>query len=167
MKPRRLLVIICAGIALFVAVGIGVSAYWEHWEHKQTPFQNGPQLITALQGFAHDQVVAGRQLPSEVSLDVLLRGGYLTTNDVKAFEGLDLTFYPQAVDTNPQMILMRARTPDGQFVCALADGSVQQFSRSRYQEMLRNSGQQDSAANQSGPVTSVTNSTSAAAGSGR
>jgi hypothetical protein len=79
---------------------------------------------------------------------VLLRGGYLTTNDVKAFEGLDLTFFTQAEDRNPQMILMRTRMPDGKFVCALADGSVQQFSKFRYEEALRNAGQQVDAPNE-------------------
>jgi hypothetical protein len=45
-----------------------------------TPFQNAPPLISALQAFVHDQAAAGRQLPSEVSLQILLRGGYLETN---------------------------------------------------------------------------------------
>jgi len=162
MKLRRILLVPCAGIALVVIVGLVVSAYWEH---KQTPFQNAPKLIGALQAFARDHAATGRRLPSEVSLQDLVSGGYLTTNDVRAFAGMEVTFSTQADDTHPQMILARARTPDGQFICLLADGSVQQFSRSRYEEALRG-GQPDSPANRGQPPRSETNRTSAAAGPG-
>ena len=120
MNLRRILFLAGAGFALVVVVVFAVSFYWEH---KQTPFQNAPKLITALQAFSRDQIAGTRQLPLEVSLQDLLRGGYLTTNDVAAFEGMDVTFSTQAEDTNPQMILARARTPDGQFICLLADGA--------------------------------------------
>ena len=121
MRIRRLLVIACAGIALVVVLVLVVSAYWER---KQTPFQNAPKLISALQAFSRDQAAAGRRLPPEVSMEDLLRGGYLTTNDVRAFEGMEVTFSTEADESHPQMILARARMPDGQFICALADGSV-------------------------------------------
>src|SRR3954467_11147428 len=77
MKVRRLLVIACAGIALVVFLVLAVSAYWER---QQTPFQNAPKLISALQTFSRDQAAAGRRLPAEISSHDLLRGGYLTTN---------------------------------------------------------------------------------------
>ncbi len=164
MKTRRFLAVACSGIALVVVVVSVASGYWER---KQKPFQNGPRLISALQAFARDQAASGRRLPPEVSLEDLLRGGYLTTNDVAAFQGIDVIFSTQADDTNPQMVLARARTPDGQFICVLADGSVQQFSRSRYEEMLRTTGQQDGAANRSQPVRPETNRTAVKAGSSR
>jgi hypothetical protein len=127
-----------AGIALVVILALAISAYLEH---KQTPFQNSPKLITALQAFSRDQTAGGRQLPPEVSLQDLVRGAYLTTNDVRAFAGMEVTFSTMADDTNLLMILARARTSDGQSICLLADGSVQQFTASRLKEALRNSGQ--------------------------
>jgi hypothetical protein len=138
MKIRRVLLIACAGIALVVIVALAVSGYWEH---QQTPFQNAPKLITALQAFARDQSARGLQLPPEVSLQDLVARGYLPTNDVRAFAGMEVTFSTQADDTQPQTILARARTSDGQFVCLLADGSVQQFTASRLKEALEKSGQ--------------------------
>jgi len=159
MKRRRLPAIICVGIGIALAVFFAGSGC------KQARFLNAQKLISALHAFAQDQAAAGRPLPAEVSLEVLLRGGYLTTNDVKGFAGLELTFSTQADDTNPQMILARARTADGQFICLLADGSVQQFSRSRYEEMLRNSGRPNVAARQNQAVHSETNSRPAGAGS--
>ena len=164
MKIRRHLITACLGIALVVVLVLAVSAYWER---KQTPFQNAPKLISALQAFSRDQAAGGRRLPPEVSVAELIRGGYLTTNDVSAFQGIDLTFSTQADESHPQMVLARARMPDGQFICLQADGSVVGMSRSRYEDMLRNSGQPDGSANGSQPVRSGTNSTSGAAGSRR
>jgi hypothetical protein len=164
MKIRRVLVIASAGIALVVVLVLAVSA---HWEHQQIPFQNAPKLISALQAFSRDQAAAGRRLPPEVSLQDLLRGGYLTTNDVRAFEGMDVAFSTQAEESRPEMILARARMPDGQFICVLADGSVQGVSRERYEELRASLGQPDGAANGSQPVRSETNSTSGATGSAR
>ena len=163
MRIRPLLVIAFAGIALVVGLVLVVSACWER---KQTPFQNAPKLISALQAFSRDQAAAGRRLPPEISMRDLLRGGYLTTNDVRAFEGMDVTFSTQADGSDPQMILARACTPDGQVTCLMADGSVAGFSASRYKEMLENSGQPGGAANRSQPVHPETNQPSAAAGSG-
>ena len=140
MKTRRLLVIALAGVVLLVVVVLAASTYWER---KQKPFQNAPKLIGALQAFSRDQTAGGRRLPHEISVEDLLRGGYLTTNDVSAFARMELTFNTQADDSHPQVILARARTSDGQFICLLGDGSVQQLSRSRYEEMLRSSGHGD------------------------
>ena len=120
MKVRRIMLVVWAGIALVVVVALGVSAYWDR---KQTPFQNAPKLVSALQAFSRDQALSGRQLPGEVSLQDLLRGGYLTTNDVAAFEGMDVTFSTQGADTHPPMILARAQTADGQFICLFAEGA--------------------------------------------
>jgi hypothetical protein len=164
MNIRRLLVIACAGLALVVVLALAWSAYWEH---KQTPFQNAPKLISALQAFSRDQAAAGRRLPPEISLQDLLRGGYLATNDVRAFEGMEVTFSTQADESHPQMILARARTPDGQLICLLADGSVQGLSRESYEELRTNLGQPGGEANGSHPFSSETNPTSGAAGSRR
>ncbi len=163
MNVQRLLLIACAGIVLVVILALTGSRYWEH---RQTPFQNAPKLISALQAFSRDLTAGGRQPPPEISLQDLLRAGYLKTNDVRAFDGMEVTFSTQADDANPQMIVARARTPDGQFICLLADGSVQQFMGSRLKQALENS-QQHSTTNRSQSVRLDTNQPSAAAGSVR
>ncbi len=164
MKIRRLLLAACAGIAVVVILALAGSAYWAH---KRTPFEDGPKLISALQAFSRDQTAGGRQLPPEVSLQDLLRGGYLTTNDVRAFEGMEVTFNTQADDTHPEMILARARMADGQFICLMADGSVQQFTSSRLKEAVEGSGRQSGSTNRSRPVRFETNQTSPAASPAR
>ena len=136
-------------------------------ERKEKPFQNAPKLISALRAFSRDQAAVGRRRPPEISAEDLIRGGYLTTNDLSGFVGMELTFSTQADDSTPQMILAHARMPDGQYVCLLADGSVQQFSRRRFEEQRATLGQLDGAANRSQPIRSETNRPSAATGSGR
>ena len=163
MNIRRLAAIACAGIAVIGVVILVASAYWEH---KQTPFHNAPKLISAVYAFSRDQAAGGRRVPPEVSLQELIRGGYLTSNDVAAYEGIDVTFSTDQPDENyPQMILARAHLPDGQYVCLLADGSVQPMSRARYEQLRGHSGQPDGAADGSQPLRSETNRTSSAAGS--
>jgi hypothetical protein len=163
MKTRGLLLIGCAGIGFVVVLVLAWSAYWEH---KETPFRNAPELIRALQAFARDQAAAGRLLPPEVSLTDLVRGGYLTADDVRAFEGMDVTFSTQPDNGHPQMILARARMPDGQFICVLADGSVQQLSRRKYEELHTGLGQ-SGPAGESQPFSSGTNRAPRVDGSGQ
>jgi len=87
---------------------------------------------------------------------------------VAAFDGIEVTFFAGASETSPQAILAvaRQRADDKQVTCLLADGSVAGFSRSRYEEMLKNSGQVGPA-NGGQPIRSGTNTTSSAAGSRR
>jgi hypothetical protein len=80
---------------------------------------------------------------------------------------MDVAFGTQVGDGQPQGILVRARMPDGQFICALADGSVQQFNQERYEQRRKNIGQPDSSANGNQPFRSETNSTSSPVGSRR
>jgi hypothetical protein len=138
MKTPRILVIAGAGIALALIVALTSSA---NWERKQTPFHNAPKLLAALQAFSHDQAASNRPLPPEVSLRDLLRGGYLTTNDVRDFEGMDVVFTTKPDNSHPQDMLAHARTPSGQFICLLADGSVQLLSRERFEQQRAHLGQ--------------------------
>jgi len=138
-----------------------------NWEHKQGPFFDAPKIVSALHQFSRDQVARGLRVGPEISLQDLVRGGYLTTNDVRAFEGIEVTFTPQNDDSNPEMVLARAREPDGRVYCLLSDGSVHQMSARKLEQLHSPVGKPDGAANRSQPVPSGTNLTSAAAGSGR
>lgn len=136
MKIRFLLSF--AGIGALVFVLVVAVAGW-YWERQQSVFQNAPQLSAALQAFTRDHSRAGQRLPPKVSIQELLREGYLTSNDLRGFEGMEVFFSTQADPARPQSILVDARTQDGHHICLMADGSVQQFSPSRYQEVLGHS----------------------------
>jgi hypothetical protein len=166
MKARRLLALASAAIVVVLAAVLALSAYWEH---KQPVFTNASKLMAALQAFSKDRVTHGLQLPREISLQDLVAGGYLTTNDVAAFDGMDVTFFGQSSDGSPPPVLAvaRPRTDHKQVTCLLSDGSVAGWTHSRYEDMLRNAGQRDGAANGSQPIRLETNRTSSAAGSRR
>ena|ERR1041385_1534420 len=132
MKPGwRRLIFLFAGIACVVLLSLASSTYWGH---KQLAFQNTTQLIAAMQAFSRDQILRGHQLPAEISVQDLIQGGYLSANDVRAFEGMEVMFSTRYDLTTPQCIVARARTADGQLICLMGDGSVQQFSPQRYEQ---------------------------------
>jgi len=163
MGARRILALAGTALVVVVAVLVALSAYWER---KQPVFTNASKLMAALQAFSHDKATNGPQLHGEISLQELVAGGYLTTNDVAAFDGMDVTFFAGASDASPPLIpaVARQRADDRQVTCLLSDGSVAGFSRSRYEEMLRNTGRQGGPAKGSQPIRSRTNQTSSAAG---
>lgn len=141
VNPRRLFFCTIAGIAILVVLALATSAYWEH---KQPRFDNAPKLFAALRAFSRDEAARG-QLPSEVSLRDLLRGGYVSSNDVQGFE---VTFSTHYGDAAPQLILVRALAPDGRSICLLADGSVQELSPQKYND--QSIGPRTAATNQAG-----------------
>ena len=162
MRIRRVLLITSAGIGLIVILALVGSSYYNR---KQTPFQNAPKLINALQSFSRDQTAGGWPLPPEISLQELLRGGYLTTNDVGGLAGMEVTFNTKADEGAPQTILARARTPDGQFIYVLSDGSAQAVSQSTHEVMNASQGLPGDRMNGSQPFRLETNSRSPVAGS--
>ena len=128
MKTRRMAVLTFAAIT--IALGLALANF-APWQGKQNTFENAPDLFAAVRAFSHDREAHG-QVPPEVSLQDLLKGGYLLSNDVKAFNGFEVTFSTRYDNNNPQLILARAVAPDGHSICLLADGSVQQLSPVKY-----------------------------------
>jgi hypothetical protein len=124
IKLRHLLILLGAGIAILAVLSFALESYWER---KQPVFQDASKLVTTLRAFSRDRFVHGMKIPSSVSLSDLVAGGYLTTNEVRAFEGIEVTISTSSNDTNSQNVLIHARLPDGTVVALLGDGSVQQI----------------------------------------
>ncbi|MGA3164011.1 MAG: hypothetical protein ABSD77_07445 [Verrucomicrobiota bacterium] len=124
MKFRRLILI--ASLLVIVAIVICVALV-SYWEHSQPKFKDAPKLAAAVQAFSRDRAAHGQPLPTSVSLHELVGGGYIATNDVRAFDGMDVTISLDAGDAYPQSILIHVRMPDGTEIAAMADGSVQQL----------------------------------------
>ena len=108
-----------------------------HLEH----FQDLPGLLSAIQAFSGDLAKHGQAVPPSVSLGELVSGGYISSNSVHAFVGMEtkiwLTPNPGTIDS----VFMSARQPDGSVVAALADGSVQYFSARGFNRHLEKTGQ--------------------------
>ena len=138
MKARRLIVFIASAIAVAAVVSVALTAYWRA---KQPVFKDAPRLIAAMQAFSQDLKSRGRPLPPSVSLDELVRGGYLAASTVHAFDGMDVRVSTTATEDYPSEILISARLPDGSVVALLADGSVHQLSASGFEDYLKRTGQ--------------------------
>jgi hypothetical protein len=135
-----------AVVILFIAViaGAGVFLDWQEFHplfglYRQyvdsltlpdEPTLNGyPKLVTAFKKYTRDHVSPGKPLPASISLQDLVNGGYLTTNDVKELNVQELTIYPTAGKHDPKAVMVRMRMPDGRQILTLADGSTQQLPR--------------------------------------
>ena len=151
-------------LALVVALAVtACSNRKDHLEH----FEDLPGLLSAIQEFSGDLAKQGQSVPPSVSLSELVSRGYISTNSVHAFEGMETKIWLSASSAVLDSVLMSARLPDGTVNAALADGSVQQFSAQGFAAHLKKTGQQGGAANRSQPIRSETNRTSAAAGPDR
>lgn len=140
-KIRKLLPFVSA-VMLAGAVVISVQVLPDSNEPEKPGRLNLPNLISAMQAFTYENVKSGKPLPDEITLATLLDRGHLTADDVQPFEGMDLRFLTDIHDSSkPGNILVYVPTPDDLFLCALADGSVQYFTRSGFEAHMKNSGQ--------------------------
>jgi hypothetical protein len=143
MKARVRIYGIVAGLSVLAVILILFGA-----RPKPTPLINGERLANAMARYTADLHSRGEAVPPTITLDTLVGQGYLRAEDTKPLEGVELVFHTDAVDTNPNMFLVEARMPDGQIQVVLADGSVQQYTHSRWAEARRNVGQQVAAPNE-------------------
>jgi hypothetical protein len=123
MKMKRL-----ALVTILIAAPAITTAYLLLAPAPPKPSLNVSKLVEAVAAFAREQRAKGRPQPETVSLRQLLAKGYLQTNEVRAFDGVELTLGLTADETNPNSILAQAKMPDGAVLQLLGDGSAQQLS---------------------------------------
>jgi hypothetical protein len=85
------------------------------------------KIMAATSTYRQQLEHAGVALPSEVPVDQLIARGLLSSNEVSAFAGMNVTVTLAVEKNNPQQVLMRVRLPNGQELVTLNDGSVQQL----------------------------------------
>lgn len=127
-------------ILLFVFAGV-MFLPWPRGERQRVV--DGERIAKAMAQYARDVSARGERLRPSVTLDELVRGGYLTEEDAKPLtEGFaKVIFYTDATGTNPQSLLVEAQMTNGDVQAVLADGSVQQFTAARWAEFRRGVGQ--------------------------
>jgi hypothetical protein len=126
MKMRRLIFVVCSLVAAAAVVCI-VLVF--HWQRSPPVVKDALKLTAAVQAFSQDLASRRKPLPASVSLRELINGGYLATNDVHSFDGMDVTISLSASEASPQSILIHVRMPDGSQIVLMADGSVQQLAK--------------------------------------
>ncbi len=128
MKFKRYVFFTFVGLILVLGLCIAFQAYWQ----RKQPAFGAPKFIAALRAFARDRAARGQPLPTSISLQDLVVGGYLATNDLLAFQAVQVTFSTTADETRPQSILARTRFLDGSEFVLLGDGSAQGLSPGRF-----------------------------------
>lgn len=111
-------------VAVAVVVCLALIAYWK----RPVPMlKDASKLISAVRAYSMDKVKKGQAVPDTMPLSELVKGGFITAEDVRTFDGMDVTFYLTIDATNPQEVLIRVKLPDGEQMVVLVDGSVKQL----------------------------------------
>lgn len=162
MKPQPSALRAFSTIILAAVLTLALASCWPRQEH----FQDLPGLLSAIQAYSRDLATRGQPVPPNVSMSELVNRGYISSNSVRAFQGMDTRIWFTANPSVPESVLISARLPDGSINAALTDGSVQQFSAEAFAQHLKKTGQ-DRPVNGSQPSGPKTNSPPKVAGSVR
>ncbi|HXI53833.1 MAG TPA: hypothetical protein VNH84_20100 [Candidatus Saccharimonadales bacterium] len=117
-------VLIHLGWAIAICVIACVVSAW-YWQRHQSIVKDPTRIVAAIQAFSMEEKAGGRALPATVTLQELVRQGYLRAEETRPFDGMQVTISLSADESRPQAILMTARMADGTTQVLLGDGSAQ------------------------------------------
>ena len=120
MNAKRL---ILAGLALVIVL---VTARLIYTQLSHPLPLDANKIVNAIWLFTRDRQAHGAVLPPTLPLHELVASGYLKPEDVKAFEGMEVTISLTGDESRPHEARLRAKLPDGTEMVLLGDGSVQQ-----------------------------------------
>ena len=141
-RPRPSTIIAASAVGLVVLCFV----VWVWVVGKPKAEVNASEVLAAITNFC----AAHRPLPQTVTFSQLISQGYLGSNVLKSFGASEVTVFLNADETHPQNFLMDALMPDGSHTTVLSDGSVQGFSKSRFQQSSATNGRSASPAVDSG-----------------
>ena len=120
------------------AVGLAVACFAVRalFVGKPEVAFNAGEIVTAVKNFCADH----RPLPKTVTFSQLAAQGYLRANVLERFGASEVTVFLNADHAYPQRLLMDALMPDGSHLALTSDGSVQGFSKSRFQQVALTNG---------------------------
>ena len=127
MKPRQFFVLILSIIMVGLGAYVALTVWWQ--PPPPPPPMDSAKLFSALEAFSQDRRDAALPIPASLTLRELVASGYLGTNDVRAFEGTEVTFQLDSDLTRPQEVMIRVKLRDGTQMVLLGDGSVQRVSK--------------------------------------
>jgi hypothetical protein len=125
---NRLILILLGGIVVATLLVGAISAERQHRERirfvKALQSLSRDRVDAAVQAFIRDKKTGGASLPATVTFGELVSSGYLTKNDVAAFDGKEV-MVSLSDDITPQSILIRVPLTNGREIVEMGDGSVQ------------------------------------------
>ncbi len=151
MKTKRLIIVgFLVALVIVYAISI-VPNFRRSAEWKRT--------VAALQGLSHERIEEATQAfvrdrkPSDnfVSLSNLVSSGYIRPKDIQGLENKDVAISLTASASTPNAFWIAVRASEGLVIVELADGSVAAYSPQRFEELRKNMGQPDGAANRGLP----------------
>ncbi len=83
------------------------------------------KIVSAAWSYSGDLRIKGRPVPESVTLEELIKLGFLAESDVSGFAGMEVSVNLHADPKRPKDVLLRARLQDGTELVTLADGTVQ------------------------------------------
>lgn len=88
------------------------------------PQPDPARLVQAVQEFRDNAIRSSKPIPPSITLQDLHRGGFLSSAELSAYEGLTLTISMNVDPHKPGADIIRARMADGQELVLKSDGSV-------------------------------------------
>ena len=86
------------------------------------------ELMEAITKFARESRERGEPVPTTVTLRDLNKLGYVSEQNLGAFQGMTVVFHRDGSEIRPGSILVTTWRPGGDFLVALGDGSVRTLS---------------------------------------
>lgn len=90
----------------------------------KTPQPDPARLVQAVQEFRDNAIRSSKPIPPSITLQDLHRGGFLSTSELTAYEGLTLTISMNVDPHKPGADIIRARMADGHELVLKSDGSI-------------------------------------------
>jgi len=122
MKVRPFVFVIAAVIALAVIAWAEINAQW--WR-EQPLFEDAPRIISAIQAYTQDLQAQQEPVPPAISLRELVDARYLSADDARGFDDMEVTISLARDEVHAKQVLMRVRMRDGSETALMADGSIQ------------------------------------------
>ena len=112
-------------LATMAAVlGLAASLVYVGSSARRTGGFDGARLMEAARAYTQDHRARRVPVPATVSVETLIRAGWLRESDVSGLKGMEVEIHLEADETHPGEALARMRTPDGHEIVLLSDGSV-------------------------------------------
>jgi hypothetical protein len=127
--PRLSVILRASAIAILILL-IGFALLKIPGRRSLSPVSVG-DLVTAVQNYAQAKKAAGEALPEWISAKDLVLAGLLPERIMDQYTPADLVISTRTDEGKPQDILAVAKYPNGDGICVMGDGSVQQFSPAR------------------------------------
>lgn len=121
MNTKRNVVVVLLAALLMLGGGM-IYLYLNDDSSGQV---DASKIVSAAWSYSGDLRIKGRPVPESVTLEELIKLGFLAETDVSGFAGMEVSVNLHADLKRPTDVLLRARLQDGTELVTLADGTVQ------------------------------------------